>query len=388
MALVNAENGAAILTIAKNGTNNSAPLVNGALDTQLFNELLAGAAAQNTSNYIRDYTAAVLGLLAGTVTLPLGPVVAVGADQAFSNTFKWAYDSARQWSQQLDWSKLWDKIDDLSKPANFVNGDPITGLISPTLGTTPDPLVKSIKYVPVDPLILDLDGDGLEITPLSAGVLFDANADTVKTGTAWAAADDGMLVWDRNGNGSIDSGRELFGDETILANGQKAANGFAALAELDTGSLVGGIMVGAGDGKFDANDAQYANLRVWRDLNQDGISQAGELQTLTQSGVQSISLSSTASNTSYANGNATLVSAAASALSNITGSGWRPRLQEAATLSPKLVALQKNTRKRELQSKSDRSCKLAGTRWAHSQVSPHIRQIIRLLIKKPHHILT
>ena len=135
----------------------------------------------------------------------------------------------------------------------------------------------------------------------------DANADTVKTGTAWAAADDGLLVWDRNGNGSIDSGRELFGDETILANGQKAANGFAALAELDTGSLVNGVMVGAGDGKFDAKDAQYANLRVWRDLNQDGISQAGELQTLAQSGVQSINLTSTASSTSYANGNATLV---------------------------------------------------------------------------------
>ena len=135
----------------------------------------------------------------------------------------------------------------------------------------------------------------------------DANADTVKTGTAWAGADDGLLVWDRNGNGSIDSGRELFGDETILVNGQKAANGFAALAELDTGSLVGGVLVGAGDGKFDANDAQYTNLRVWRDLNQDGISQAGELQTLAQAGVQSINLVSTTSNTNYAHGNATLV---------------------------------------------------------------------------------
>ena len=177
--------------------------------------------------------------------------------------------------------------------------------ISPTLGTTPDPLVKKIIYV--DPLILDLDGDGLEITPLSKGILFDANGDSIRTGTAWVGSDDGMLVWDRNANGSIDSGRELFGDETILANGQKAANGFAALAELDTGSLVNGVLVGAGDGKFDAKDAQYANLRVWRDLNQDGISQAGELQTLAQSGVQSISLSSTASSTSYANGNATLV---------------------------------------------------------------------------------
>ena len=121
----------------------------------------------------------------------------------------------------------------------------------------------------------------------------DANADTVKTGTAWAAADDGMRVWDRNGNGSIDSGRELFGDETILANGQKAANGFAALSELDKGSIVNGVTQGAGDGKFDAKDAQYADLRIWRDLNQDGISQAGELQTLGALGISSIGVNGT-----------------------------------------------------------------------------------------------
>ena len=77
-------------------------------------------------------------------------------------------------------------------------------------------------------------------------------------------ADDGILVRDINGNGLIDSGRELFGDETLLANGQKAAHGFAALRELDTGSAAtpGGAVVGANDGIFDAKDAQYANLRI------------------------------------------------------------------------------------------------------------------------------
>lgn len=109
----------------------------------------------------------------------------------------------------------------------------ILGILGcPHLGTTPDPLVKIIKYIPyADPLILDLDGDGLEITPLSNGILFDTNGDSIKTATAWAGADDGLLAWDRNGNGQIDSGAELFGDETLLANGQKAAHGFAALAE-------------------------------------------------------------------------------------------------------------------------------------------------------------
>ena len=241
--------------------------------------------------------------------------------------------------------------------------------ISPTLGTTPDPLVKTIRYV--DPLILDLDGDGLEITPLSAGILFDANGDTIKTGTAWAGADDGMLVWDRNANGLIDSGAELFGDETLLTNGQKAAHGFAALADLDKGSVVNGVTVGAGDGVFDAKDAQYAHLRIWRDVNQDGISQAAELKTLAETVVASITLGSTATGTNY--GDAILaqsgtftradgssgqagsfilaqnsfvraftpitVSAAATALPDLGGSGWVRDLQEAATLSPELIGL-------------------------------------------------
>ncbi len=241
--------------------------------------------------------------------------------------------------------------------------------VSNSIGTTPDPLVKTIRYV--DPLILDLDDDGLEITPLARGVLFDANGDTIKTGTAWAGAEDGILVWDRDGNGLIESGQELFGDETILANGQKAAHGFAALADLDKGSVINGVTVGASDDVFDSKDTQYANLRIWRDLNQDGISQANELKTLAETGVTSIKLGSTTTNTNY--GDAILaqsgtftradgssgqagsfilaqnnfvrqftpitVSDAAKALPGLKGSGWVRDLQEAATLSPELITL-------------------------------------------------
>jgi len=248
-----------------------------------------------------------------------------------------------------------------SNGINDINYNPMgdVNVISPTLGTTPDPLVKVIQYV--DPLVLDLDGDGLEITPLSKGILFDANGDTLKTGTAWVGADDGLLVWDRNGNGSIDTGAELFGDETILSNGQKAAHGFAALSELDTGSVVNGITVGAGDGMFDDKDAQYATLRIWRDPNQDGISQTNELKTLAETGVASIKLSSDATRINY--GDAVLaqsgsftrtdgsagqagsfvlaqnnfsrefvpivVSDAAKALPGLKGSGWVRDLREA-----------------------------------------------------------
>jgi hypothetical protein len=185
---------------------------------------------------------------------------------------------------------------------DWMHPDP--GAISSTILSNPDPLVKDIKYVMVDPLVLDLDGDGLEITPLSQGVQFDGNGDTIRTNTSWIDADDGLLALDRNGNGVIDSGRELFGDETLLADGKKAAHGFAALAELDVGGAANATG-GAGDGVFDAKDAQYANVRIWRDLNQDGISQAGEMQTLAEAGIASIKLDSTKTSTSY--GDAQLV---------------------------------------------------------------------------------
>ena len=115
-----------------------------------------------------------------------------------------------------------------------------------------------------DPLTFDLDGDGLETTAIAATnpILFDHDGDGVKNGTGWVKPDDGFLVRDVNGNGTIDNGRELFGDSTIKSNGQTATDGFDALADLDSNA----------DGKIDSNDTQFNNLRIWRDLNQDGIS--------------------------------------------------------------------------------------------------------------------
>ncbi|MGD9685492.1 MAG: putative Ig domain-containing protein [Desulfobacter sp.] len=152
---------------------------------------------------------------------------------------------------------------------------------------------KSWRPVPSDPFVLDLDGDGIETINLTSGILFDHNADGVKIGTGWVKSDDGLLVRDLNANGTIDSGRELFGDQTLLANGQNAANGFAALRDLDSNA----------DSVIDASDATFTELKVWRDLNQDGISQADELQTLGEAGISSIGLTSTTSTTRH-NGNA------------------------------------------------------------------------------------
>ena len=156
---------------------------------------------------------------------------------------------------------------------------------------------------PQDPLVLDLNGGGIStvgISPVNP-ILFDHNADGIKTGTGWLGAGEGILTLDINGNGTVDSGRELFGDNTALASGpnigQLAANGFVALAQHDKD------INGVADGKIDSADAIYSQLRIWQDVNQDGVSQATELQTLAALGVQSINVTGTASNINLGGGN-------------------------------------------------------------------------------------
>ncbi|QHE95870.1 hypothetical protein ACKUFS_27165 [Pseudomonas cannabina] len=84
----------------------------------------------------------------------------------------------------------------------------------------------------VDPLVLDLDGDGIETVSNTAGVVFDFDGDGKKSGTGWVSADDGVVVLDRDGSGNITDGSEMFGVDTVLRSGMKANNGFEALADL------------------------------------------------------------------------------------------------------------------------------------------------------------
>jgi Ca2+-binding RTX toxin-like protein len=148
---------------------------------------------------------------------------------------------------------------------------------------------------PCDPLALDLDGDGIETTSGRNGtrVLFDHHAEGIKIATGWVKADDGLLVLDRNGNGTIDNGRELFGADTLKSDGKLARDGFDALRDQDANA----------DGKIDALDPVFANLRIWRDLNQDGVSQANELLTLDQQGIVSINVNAAQGRSNLGNGN-------------------------------------------------------------------------------------
>jgi hypothetical protein len=131
-----------------------------------------------------------------------------------------------------------------------------------------------------DPIVIDLDEDGVEVSDVKQGVRFDLNGDGVKELTAFANGGDGVVVLDRNGNGVIDSGRELFGDQN------DAANGFAELAKYDANL----------DRAIDAKDTVFDRLRVWVDRNSDGISQRAELLALMDAGIRSIGLSSRETN--------------------------------------------------------------------------------------------
>lgn len=139
------------------------------------------------------------------------------------------------------------------------------------------------------PILVDVSGDGFKMTHANAGVVFDLNGDSVAGKIAWTEAnsDDALLVLDRNGNGSIDSGRELFGDITPQPvpppNTQK--NGFLALAEFD--KVENG---GNGDGLIGSSDAVFAQLRLWQDVNHNGVSESSELKTLSQLGVKALEL--------------------------------------------------------------------------------------------------
>lgn len=140
-------------------------------------------------------------------------------------------------------------------------------------------LVELAKSVFLSPFVLDLSGDGLQTVNLSNGAHFDHEADGHAEKTAWISPEDGFLAWDRNGDGRINSGAELFGDQTVLADGSKG-DGFAALSELDSN----------GDWKIDVNDQAWTDLKIWQDEGNDGFSSPDELHRLEDYGIASINV--------------------------------------------------------------------------------------------------
>jgi len=257
-----------------------------------------------------------------------------------------------------------------------------------------------------DPLALDMDGDGIETTGLNGStILFDHNADGVKTGTGWVQGDDAWLVRDLNGNGTIDTGRELFGEDTIKTNGQLAIDGFDALRDLDLNQ----------DGLINAADAVFGQLRVWRDLNQDGISQIGELSTLAANSIVSIGVNGLLTSVNLGNGNvqtaagtfvrsdgsagatsetsssivnldlivnsfdreftdAVELTDMASLLPNLRGSGMVRDLSEAASLSPALVNMVQTYASQQTRAEQIALLDVLVEQWADSSGMKSLKQ--------------
>lgn len=141
----------------------------------------------------------------------------------------------------------------------------------------------------VDPLLVDLDGDGIETTSIKNGIFFDHANDGFEEISAWVGEDDGIIVVDKNNNGIIDNGTELLGDNYLKTNGNKATSGFDALKDFDSN----------GDKVINNKDANFNQLKV---LKGDGT-----LLSLEEAGIASISLSTSTKKVTDENGNTQLI---------------------------------------------------------------------------------
>jgi len=139
-----------------------------------------------------------------------------------------------------------------------------------------------------DPLILDLNGDGIHTTGVDDPVWFDMDGDGRLEQTAWtnASTGEGFLYLDLDHKGRVTNGSELFGVGTVMPDGSRGRDGFTALAVYDLN----------GDGVVNANDDVWNRLRIWVDANHDGVCDAGETGPIHKYGVREIQIAAVTSN--------------------------------------------------------------------------------------------
>jgi Ca2+-binding RTX toxin-like protein len=223
-----------------------------------------------------------------TLGLPFGPFP-YGDDPADQIAIQRGIDYAK--SRGFDNPALgWGDVDPAKLPCPDVSD------------ATSDKFREAITFTPRDPLAIDLDNDGIETVAINpaAPIRFDHNGDGAPSATGWLKGDDGWLVNDLDQDGKITSGKELLGVDTDITVGgvtRKATTGFEALRALDT------HQVGDGKNLFDSRDAAFGSLRIWQDKNQNGVTDAGELSTLSALGIVSIQLQETTTNIDLGGGN-------------------------------------------------------------------------------------
>lgn len=123
----------------------------------------------------------------------------------------------------------------------------------------------------IPPMAIDLDGEGIETIDINKSqIYFDVDNDGFREQTGWISKNEAILAIDKNENGKIDNQSEMFGSTE--------KTGFEELKELDTNN----------DGIIDSKDADFNKIRLWQDLNENGVTDEGELKTATEAGIKSI----------------------------------------------------------------------------------------------------
>ena len=174
------------------------------------------------------------------------------------------------------WDGKYLIINDGLTVKNFKNGD-LNIRLREKDDTRPD--FKDAEDIR-SPIIIDMNGDGVKTTAQGKHTYFDHDGNNFAENTGWVDSNDALLVLDRNQNGLIDDGKELFGSNTLLSSGKKAQNGFEALAEFDENR----------DGVIDTADSVWSRLQLWQDKNQNGFVDEGELLSLSNTQITAIGL--------------------------------------------------------------------------------------------------
>ena len=237
-------------------------------------------------------------IIAGDRTIDLNPMLqslsslssAIGDD--FNQAYKTLIDSIEWTSRTIEEAansfaestvNLIDQLENILAEAISDGYYDATGFLNDFLNKTGDwfgdtasdfqsAIAAALRRL-IDPIIVDMDGDGIELTPRSASnVVFDMDGDGVKEWTGWIGKDDAFLVIDANNNGKIDSIAELIGDQN--------RSGFTELSTYDSNS----------DHILNTSDSTWSKLRLWRDVNSNGLTDNGELLTLAEGGIKSIDL--------------------------------------------------------------------------------------------------